>query len=819
MTDVTKKITATLQTERGQAQQFQTVGISRTAISNPYAEFGNTLSDITRTYKTVKRRQDQEANEQTASDRLQGELLASSGQVLPEEVSEDTRKAFHATNFIRNTDKAIKDVVKTYDDEDLLDLTPERRQEIISAQKQVIMDTFAGSAVEDDDTVKKYLVKQFQSMDIQLASAVDKHVNETIPARTMSTQVDMLIEAGADKDTWSQTLKSFSNPEISGSMSPELRNKVIYGETVRAIESGSLEAFNALKESDTYEDLTISQKFTLQNTFEREVAEQHNTRIKNLTKTYRGTIQQVISTGDVSLIDTMVKELNTLPANVSEPVMEKLEPSLAKVEPTLEAMNKFRLLQSGSRNVTMSEEETSIAYTFTTKQIMAQAGGVMNVQEARQIAAVELGSHGIFHDDSTDMFDLGSASFPNGQLDERTHLSLNGAMRVDAAALSKRDKMRIMGDSNYALFAQYKTYAEAGVEPTLALSRAIDNHSEFEERAQFEKANKKLSDLGTIQQSGIIDRFIDTMSDAFNVLLLVPDNPFASRLEQDLSTDIELTQEAPLGEVSAIRGGAFDPVGDSMNADVLTTLGLNNRNKATVAFLEFQQQNGSLDARTQVREFRELLEQDGIIANGNLIMNEALSKRLRSAVGSPQRVNERLSIAMQALAPMAMRNADERLAIQDDIIQVGSTNEENKFIEVTDEQERRQLLNRYLARPDNDEIAVRINKGRYEELYAKGGTLRNGTIIEPLRKSVTDFGGWYDTRAGLGTGFVQHQVDYDDNTRSFVVTLLNRSGERLTLDHPISKEVDGKQEIVMPAGTPILTTLPEDFVTIFMQSF
>lgn len=819
MSDVTtNKMVQALTKDRGKAGDFGTVGITQQPIvSNPLKGVSNAISSAAKEY--YRRERDQQVRderERKASATRMGGYLAATNQDLPEDAEPETIKTYHTSKFITSSDLAIKELSKTFDDESFQELGVTKQNEIIAQFKENLANEAAVNSVDDNAVAQEYVVAQMRALDTNLAISRDKYNNDTIPRKTISNHVDSLITTNSDKDRWSGAFESFRAEKVRGGMDDTTLNKVIYGETLRATEAGNLNAYDALRESKVYSELSSAQKHQLDSSVRKTQSAIRTKSISDFVELSKSRLKQAMNTADITEYEDIVSDIRKLPADIRTDVVEKMAPSLEKFLPTRDALTKLDMIGSGVRNITMSKDEIETALDYTTMQTMARTatadaeGGTavptMSPQEATQVAAGMLSSRGLYHENSQDAFNLQDVTFVDGAPTQAYIQAIAGADNLRAQGLTKDSMRRIMGDDNYAVYAQLNTYRDRGIDDGTAMSRIMANKEAFLDSTNFQKAQKKIKTLEKIDQSGFLESIADTFKDN-SLIAHVGESVMDIFDDSDDNKELELYSRAYLDDENEM--------GSALTDGGVRTISERNRTEATVAFLAFQDKFPDMDEATLLREFKEQLEEDAIIVNSNLIVNEGLRRRLNKVSNDPKIANQRVSRAMQVLTPLVALPKDLQFTIQDSILEVTRVTAEGTEL-ITDINERRKYIN---DRRRSDDIVVKVNRKKYEELYAKGGTLSDGTTIAPIRSYIEKQAGIFDTRAA--DTFVQHTVMYDDMQQGFVVSGLDRSGELLTVDKDFDtlafKEFGKDPEI--RAGTPLSGVLPESLVTMYAESF
>lgn len=810
------EVAQALAQDLGSGAGFQKSGITYNEKVRSYTEgIAETIMDTAiDKYKRDNAERRKEEREQEASDKLRGQVLESTQQELPEDASDVTKQTYRASQFIRNSSKLAKEAILSFDSNDFMEMGEDRQNENVQAIKDGVIDSVAGTGIEDLPSIQGYLIEQMKAIDIGVANSRHNYKNVVLPTRTVGNTVDMLIEQGADEAQFEAGIKQFYDESIRGSMPTADMDRLVYGEIMRATESGNLDAFPALKKTETYKNLSSSQKTMLDRSYEREITQNKNQRIDELTKSFRSGINHALATGDLTPVNEMEAQLQALPAAYSEPIRAKLDTSLKKLQPTREALQLGFIRASGERDVDLDDKQTATFYDYTVRENMNMGGGEVPAQEAKQMSGMQLANIGLFTENTHDAFDLQNVSFVDGQMDIRSARALQGGNNLHNSGLPRRDIERVMGDKNYAIWTQARTYQEQGFDSNVAISRAIENNTRYEDSSEFEKAQAKVSEIDVVQQAGWFDIALDAFGDVAAAVVPLP-TAFQSQFELEQSEELELFTQAPLGETGA-------SIGDAQTAGALSAIGESNTGKVAAAFMEFQDKYPSLDSRTRQKEFTRKLEEDTIIANGNVIMNDRLGDRLRGLTGSQTLGNKYLSLSSQALTPMMTLPREERIAIQDTIMNVQVKQEDGSFKTITDQDEKIRVFNaQQFRKTENVQISVDLEK--YDDLYSNGGTLSNGRQIKSLRNRITKLAGWFDTRS-FGQEFIQHKLDYDENTRSFLMEGLDRSGEILTTDMPVlGQEVTATGEVQetveLAPDTPVRGAIPEDLMMLFVKAY
>jgi len=807
MADNPKEIASALQQGTGDAGYYQKSNMQyqEKVRGTGDAGLGKVAQTLIRQNEIRNAEIEQENKKRAATAKTRAKVKGMTNQELTELEIEnpETLQAYNAGKFYNSVSDGVREFTNVLKDENFLSLPVIERKQQLQDFHDTLMDEISKQGLVDDENIHRFVAKQVDAVNLAYSSAVYEHQNVTIPTRTISTHVDGLIKAQATPEQWKSYISTWKNPKISGKMPTADLDKVIYGEVNRAIDSGNLDAYSALKDSDVYGRLTTDQKSTVEKNYVAEIKHQEDTMVAGITSQFKDLADDALASGNLMHVESALVEISKLPKSMQKKVRDKINTKLNKLVPAVTTLQTFDAMEPGQTR--FDEDAAQLIFKREQQKLISQAvedpttGEVSAISpvDASIMAAMTLADKQVFTKKTQEFFDIKEVVFDKttGAMDHRTAKAFEGFDKLIARGYSEDVIERIAGEENYDLYLDTKLSYGDKVPRDIALERILEKKKTYDELDTKVKNLSKLKGLTEITTSSWFDRAVDDLVDT--VTFWLPN--FGT------SDDVETTQIAPI-----TAGVDMDNIPD----DVSDVLAAQNSRVIATDFSDFMKKHPTIAPEKLQDEYLKSVKERGVTINGNMVLNRKF-KELASRVSPDVSTQSQMaSLSMQVLTPLVAMEPAAQSAVIDSVTTVEMLNDTGEWEAVTDRVQRSKVLQSdYESMPN---VSVRVDLDKYQTLYKKGGKLSSGQNIPAIRDIISEQAGWYDTRK---FDFTLHRVEYSDRLSSFVVDALDRDGDVLTTDAPILEKTTKGTKLKKAADYPIRGVIPDNTVYLFMKAF
>ena len=795
--------------------------------------------------------------QEVVTERLKGQLTATAGSNLPEDAGVEQTKAYEATKFIKDTIPAFQEVTKSFGSEEYRNFSKQEREEILQETYNDVLLLAEESGVSENPAVLEYLNTQLVNTNADSDAAITEHVQQTLPARTISNMFD--IQRGSvvdpsgmtasDKNSWKAIFDAANTTADEAGMPDGIKRKHLYSEVSRMIDSGDMSAYETMRGHRLWNKLSTDQKSVLQKGATNLQAKQRKNVLDSMAANFKRTAAQAIAVGDVTAIEDSLSNLQKLPASEFAVIASSINKTY---NDSLDFMNTVELGDSrmnGYTNIEIDEDQADQYFNYRVRERKLKSGTGTTTQQAGQDVAADMASNGIYSSESQRYFNLNNPVFLEGRIDVQTATSIDGATKLDAQGLTPRQMERIMGTESLEMFQHYKGFREKNLDMNAAMAAGLEqmnNARSAPEGEKFEKAMDFITDTNDLWTGtkllvrkipwnlvgfSLLQEAITNVNLAGRAVTIGLPEAEENTLASNASTFIQgVTRQddfnAAVSDSGRTRPQFNDPgffarqftnVSEEVNASA-------NRLELSKMMQRIEKNNPTLTKEAKNELAKKQLRGDSIVANGALITDQFVVDELMQVAGDRDTASAYASEAMQVGAMLSSIDPN----VRDEVVSSMYTHYvDGEEVDISTDEGMRLLMN-----SPEDSVESILSFEKLREVVVSGITI-NGQEIPPLKDGLSKLAGFYDAGGALfGNVLSQAPITksrYLAESKSFYIEVMDTGGDPLTTDKDLfvqrgagksldSGSVTQDDEIALPRGTQLTNNLPLSFVKDYIKA-
>lgn len=819
------------------------------------------LSDM---YRERQEQRAKERQQDTVNQQLKGQIQARSGSALPEDAGKLQRDAYEATKYFMDMGDVFNTISQSTQGEEFTSLPKEDRDEFLQNATEDLLLVAQERGLENNTAVLEFINTRINNLYADADANVNNYLTETLPSRTISnlfevqrTSVeDPTGSTPDDVNGWKEIIDGAIQVADQQGMSPTSRDKHLYGEVSRMLDSGDLSAYLAVQEHKVWDNFTTQQKNVLENGARQVQAGQRKNLLNSFASDFKRLGAQAVASGDMTAMQEQLKSLEQLPATDLDVIMPSIRSTYKKVQDTLEVVELGDARKNGYTYVDMSPEQTRTYAQIQLRKRKARMGNSETTQQAAQSENLDLIKDGIYTDEFSRFYSIENPVFVEGQLDVKTATALSGIEALEANDVSPRIIEDTVGSKSWELYKHYKDFRGKNMDMTSAMSAAVEHYNTSMEAPDSEKFQESLdfvTDLNFVDRMSMLGRFI------------AEDMPVTSRFFQGVIDDAKnlatVGRAAAIGLPEAESGSRVDALGEALKGNRRRTefsraVDATDRTEAAIdpGFLarrftnivqdanvtnnqmELMRLMNDIDNRSNTLTKEQKMEiakaelRDSVVVNGAIVADRSLNKRLLEVAGSKDKASQYATEAAQIMAMMSAFDPGSQTEIISSLYDHYVPNAQGDMVLVDASTE--EGLNILVNTPEDD-IESTLNFRRLQEYTTNAFTV-GGKEYPPLQDALTKIAGRHDAGGGLFGGSLLRRAPatrarYLPESKTFMLEVLDEEGEPLTTDSDLyytdtqggelrRSSVNMDDSVALPKGSQLRNTMPVSFLEDYIKA-